>query len=238
MDRVAKLLVRNAGPGPWVEAGDGALAIAVAMQAALRGASLEVFLSEDVTLEVRQTLMTYRAKVTLTPFAEGKAGAVRRGRALGPLLSDLFPHARVEAMEQIGRELLASEEQIDAFVAPLGTGATLSAVGRVLRSKFPAVKLVAVKPFAGQWKPHRQAGVFPEPLAAPAEVGFTERVDDLSAWKMRTRLGTDEGLLVSVGAAAGVEAACRVAIGLGPGARIVALASDTGERDFSLAEQF
>ena len=210
MDRVAKRMARDAGPGSWRVAGDGALAIAVAMQGALHGRQVEAFLPEGTCLEVRQTLLVYRAKVTLTPFAQGADGSLEAARAAGEVLSDRFP-----------------EERIDAFVAPVEV---LSCVVPVLREKFPAVKGVGWKPFEGAWRPHRQAGVSfgPEP---------TQIVDDPSAWKMRDRLGRDEGLLLSIGAAAGVELACRIAVELGADARVYALAFDTGERDFSLAEQ-
>lgn len=239
MDRVARRLVRGA-TGTWREAADGALAIAVAMQGALHSRPVEVFLPEDTSLEVRQTLLTYGAKVTLTPFAQGGSGALAAARAAGEVLSDRAPEARLEAMAELGRELLESEERVDAFVAPLGTGATLTAIGRLLRTKWPAVQLIAVRPFATGWRPHRQHGALPSaltPLLDPALVTATEVVDDAAAWKMRDRLGREEGLLCSAAAAAGIEAASRVALTLGADARVYALASDTGERSFSLAEQ-
>ena len=68
-------------------------------------------------------------------------------------------------------------------------------------------------------------------------MSWVEIVDDTAAWKMRERLGKEEGLLLSAGTAAGIEAACRVARALGSDAHVVALASDTGERSFSVAEQ-
>ena len=238
MDRVAKVLVREAGPGIWREAGDGALAVAVAMQGALHRHPVEVFLPENTPLEVRLTLQLYRAKVMLTAFALGAQGSLDAARAAGAVLSDRFPRARLESLQQVGRELLDSEERIDAFVAPIGTGATLTAIGPLLRGKFPQVLLVGVRPFAEGWRPHRQAGVLPWPGVEPPLLSSTERVDDETAWKMRAQLGREEGLLVSIGTAAGVEAARRVALTLGPDARVYALASDTGERDFSLAGQF
>ncbi len=240
MDRVARHLARAAGDGVWREAADGALAVALAMQGALHGHAVEAFLPEDTPLEVRQMLLTYGAKVTLTPFAEGGAGALAAARKAGGVLSDFFPQARLAAMEEVGRELLASLPRIDAFVTPLATGATLTAVGRLLRAKFPAVKLVAVRPVAGAWHPHRQHGVLPQaqpPLLEASLVSSTEVVDDAAAWKMRERLGREEGLLLSAGTAAGIEAACRVARALGPDAHVCALAFDTGERSFSVAEQ-
>lgn len=232
MDRVAKALAADAGEAPWREAGDGALAIAVAMQGALNGKAVEVWLPENVTLEVRQSLLVYRAKVTLTPFAEGPAGGVRAARAVGPLLSDRFPERRTAALAAIGDELIASEAQIDAWVAP---GELLRAVGPVLQRKFPALLQVEVRPFSGAWRPHRQAGVF---AGNAPTLGAIEPVDDATAWAMRARLGREEGLLLSIGTAATVEAARRVAQRLGGQARVYAPAFDTGERDFSLAEQF
>ncbi len=240
MDRVARHLVRSAKEQVWREAGDGALVVAVAMQGALHGHPVEAFVSEDTPLEVRQTLVTYGAKVVLTAFAEGGAGALAAARQAGGVLSDLYPNARLEALEEAGHELLLALEHIDAFVATVATGATLTAVGRVLRTKFPTVKLVAVRPFANGWRPHRQHGVLPQaqtPLLEPALVSATELVDDATAWKMRERLGREEGLLLSAGTAAGIEAACRVAVELGPKAHVCLLASDTGERSFSVADQ-
>ncbi|MBS1152268.1 MAG: cysteine synthase [Myxococcaceae bacterium] len=244
MDRVARHLARAAadgdGDGVWRAAADGALAVAVAMQGALRGRAVEAYLPEDTPLEVRQSLITYGAKVILTPFAGGGAGALAAARQAGEVLSDRFPGARPEAMAEVGRELLAALDRIDAFVAPVATGATLSAIGRLLRAKFPQVLLVAVRPFGEAWRPHRQHGVLPQELTLlldPGLVSSTEWVDDLTAWKMRERLGREEGLLLSAGTAAGVEAACRVAQALGPDARVCALAADTGERSFSVAEQ-
>jgi cysteine synthase A len=229
MDRVARRMAKEAGEGPWREAGDGALAIAVAMQGALHGHAVEVFLPEGVTLEVRQSLLVYRAKVTLTPFAEGPQGAIKAARAAGPLLRDKVPRAFPEAFAEIGRELLSSEPGLEAIVAPR---AMLGGIA----SSFAKAKAVTFRPFEGPWRPHRQAGVFPGPEAEAS--GGLELVDDETAWKMRERLGREEGLLLSIGAAAGVEAACRVARALGPKARVCAIAFDTGERDFSLAGQF
>ncbi len=240
MDRVARHLARAAGAGTWREAADGALAVAVAMQGALHGHPVEAYLPEDTPLEVRQTLMTYGAKVTLTPFAQGGSGALAAARNAGGTLSELFPDARLAAMSEVGRELLASVDRLDAFVAPIATGATLTAIGRLLRAKFPQVQLVAVRPFAGPWRPHRQHGAVPQAEAALLDaslISSTELVDDQTAWAMRERLGREEGLLLSSSTAAAIEAACRVAKSLGPDARVCTLAADTGERSFSVAEQ-
>lgn len=192
MDRVARHL------SGWTTAGDGSLGVALAMRGAVHGQAVAVTLPEDVPLEVRQTLMTYGAKVTLAKFpARPAVDAVAALEA---------------AYEEIANELRASEERIDAFVGP-------AAFSRW----FP--KVVTVRPAA---QPNRQHA---------AETTGDEVVDDATAWKMRERLGREEGLLLSAATAAHVEAACRVAARLGPEARVYALAFDTGERSFSTAEQ-
>lgn len=194
MDRVARHLTG------WTTAGDGALGVALAMRGAVRGQPVEVTLPDDVPLEVRQTLLTYGAKVTLQKFPARPAPDA--GAALAA------------AYEEIAKELRASEERIDAFVGP-----------KEFARWFP--KVVTVRPAA---QPNRQHGA----LGTDGD----EVVDDATAWKMRERLGREEGLLLSAATAAHVEAACRVAARLGPNARVYALAFDTGERSFSTAEQF
>lgn len=122
-----------------------------------------------------------------------------------------FPGALAAALAEIGAELRRTEERIDAFVGPPGV--------------LIGVPCFDVGPAA---TPNRQHGHFG---------GSAEIVDDATAWKMRERLGREEGLLLSAASAAHVVAACRVAERLGPGARVYALAFDTGERSFSTAEQ-
>lgn len=194
MDRVARHL------SGWTTAGDGALGVALAMRGAVRGQPVEVTLPEDVPLEVRQTLMTYGAKVTLQKFPARPTADVAA--------------ALTAAFEEIAAELLASEERVDAFIGP-------PQFARWFK------KVVGVRSAA---QPNRQHG-------ADALGGDGEVVDDATAWRMRERLGREEGLLLSAATAAHVEAACRVAARLGPDARVYALAFDTGERSFSTAEQ-
>ncbi len=214
LDRVARHWPKP--DGAFHVTGDGALAVAVAMQGALQNIPVEATLPEDTPLEVRQTLLTYGAKVTLAPF----------GQPLQPETTGLL-----EAASEVARELLASHPRLDAIVAP---SPLLELLADVLREKHPALRAIAVRPFEGPWRPHRQAGVF---SADAPSAETTELVDDATAWKMRERLGKEEGLLLSAGTAACVEAACRIAARLGPGAQVVTLALDTGERSFSAGDQ-
>lgn|GEM_PF-2787566 len=213
-DRVARHWPKP--DGAFHVTGHGALAVAVAMQGALQNIPVEATLPDDTPLEVRQTLLTYAAKVTLAPF----------GQPLQPELTGLR-----EAAEEVARELLASHPRLDAVIAP---SPLLELLVDSLRAKHPDLRAIAVRPFEGPWRPHRQAGFFT--ADAPA-AETTEVVDDAAAWKMRERLGKEEGLLLSASSAACVEAACREAVRLGPGAQVVTLALDTGERSFSTADQ-
>jgi cysteine synthase A len=251
-DRLAQALCDKAGypEGAEVrEAGDGALCIALAAQCATRRWKLKVWLPEDTSIEVRQALEHFGVPVTLTPFEGGPHGAKAAARGEGALLSERFPSVRIAVAHELGRELIADvgEGRIDAFVAGAATGATLSGVMSELRHKWPTALGVAVQPAKapvvdhGIWKPHRQPGIAPGPSVPMLDRTLVARVMDVSdteAWAMRSRLGAEEGILLSVASAAAVVAAERLADELGDGAEVVALGADTGERDFSLAEQF
>jgi cysteine synthase A len=251
-DRVAQALCDKAAfaEGTVVrEAGDGALCIALAAQCAARRWKLEAWLAEDASIEVRQALEHFKVKLTLTPFESGPEGARTAARGSGVLLSEKFPSVRIGVAHELGRELIDDlvGSRLDAFVAGVGTGATLSGVMSELRTLWPNAIGVAVQPAKapvidhGIWKPHRQPGNAQGPAVPMLDrtlVARTMDVSDTDAWAMRTRLGAEEGILVSVASAASVVAAERLAQEMGEGALIVALAADTGERDFSLAEQF
>lgn len=249
-DRVAWALCEQARlpEGTQVrEAGNGAMCVAVAAQCAARKLQLTCWLSEDASIEVRQALDRWGAKLHLTPFDLGAEGARLAAREAGKVLSETFPSVRLQVAHLLGRELTAQVKQgegrIDAFVAGCGTGATLSGVLSELKAAWPMIEGVAVQPSKspvidhGIWKPHRQPGNTPGPkvpLLDRTLVARTMDVSDTDAWEMRARLGREEGLLLSVASAASVCAAERLVKEKGGDCRVYALAVDTGERDFSL----
>lgn len=249
-DRVAKALCDQArlpeGAGVR-EAGNGALCVAVAAQCAARKLKLECWLAEDASIEVKQSLQLWGAKLNLTPFEHGPEGARLTARAGGKLLSETYPSVRIAVAHEVGRELIATVVadggHIDTFVAGCGSGATLSGVMSELRAAWPAVEGVAVQPAKspvidhGIWKPHRQPGNASwasVPMLDRTLVSRTMDVSDEDAWAMRARLGREEGILLSTASSASVVAAERLVAEKGGACRIYALAVDTGERDFSL----
>ena len=151
--------------------------------------------------------------------------------------------------ETTAQEILAAFEglRLDALVAAVGTGGTVTGVGRVLKEARPGIQVVAVEPAAspvlsgGAPGPSKiqglNAGFVPDNYD-PSVVTALRTVEDAEAWKMKQRLSREEGLLVGISAGANVSVACQLAREIGPGGNVVTFLCDTGERYFSLAEYF
>jgi cysteine synthase A len=173
----------------------------------------------------------------------------------GHYLPDQFRNpANPEAHRRTtGPELLAQLADgpdggsIDAFVAAIGTGGTITGVGQVLRERFPHVRIIGVEPEASAVisgkapGPHKiqgiGAGFVPANFdrSVPTEI---RTIADRDAWASAKLLARTEGLLVGISAGANVWIARQLARELGPGKRVVTILCDTGERYFSLDEHF
>ena len=232
--------------GTIVEATSGNTGISLAMIAAVRGYACVLVMPEDMSLERRYILRAYGAEVVLTPALEGMAGAVARARQIvartpGAYMPKQFEnpenpaaHARTTAEEIL--EQTASD--LVAFVAGVGTGGTVTGVGRVLRERLGGrVQIFAVEPAASavlSGKPPGLHGI--QGLGAGFVPDNLDRslitqvitVSDVAAEKMVARLARQTGLLVGPSAAANVHAAAEVA-GRMKG-RVVTVLSDSGER--------
>ncbi len=230
-----------------IEATSGNTGISLAMIAAVRGYRCVVVMPEDMSIARRQILRAYGAEVVLTPAQEGMAGAVDRAARIAEETASAFipqqftnaanpaSHARTTA-EEIWR---ATGGALDVFVAGVGTGGTITGVGRVLRERKPDVKIVAVEPRASAvlsgGRPGLHgiqglgAGFVPEVLDRDL-VDEVITVTDLAADRMARRLAKEEGLLCGPSAGANVHAAHEVARRLAPGQRVVTVLCDGGER--------
>ena len=251
-DRAALAMVEAAeqsgeltSTGTIIEATSGNTGISLAMIAAVKGYRCIVVMPEDMSLERRYILRTYGAEVVLTSALEGMTGAVARARELmqktpGAWTPKQFEnpenpraHERttaLEILEQTGGEL-------SAFVAGVGTGGTLSGVGRVLRERMPDLPIIAVEPAASAVLSGKPAGLhgiqglgagFVPPNLDRAIVSRVVTVTDVAAEKMVARIAREEGLLVGPSAAANVHASCEIARELG--GRVVTVLCDSGER--------
>ncbi|MFT3837661.1 MAG: pyridoxal-phosphate dependent enzyme [Myxococcaceae bacterium] len=239
-DRLVPRLLALAPEGPLYEAGDGPLAISIAAHHQSASPSLEVWLPEDVPVDVVQALRGLHAKVTLTPFAEGPAGARQRARLVGPLLSDsgsmlaLRVHVRREIIEE-----LMQQAAPEVLVLGFDTGASAMAA-----IDLGVKQVVLVQPAAAQvlsggaWKPHRLFGLASgSPVKIDVRKYEVETVSDEEAFATRQQVGAKEGLLLSHANAACVTAAMRV-IARKPGAKVAVIADESGERYFPIDARF
>jgi cysteine synthase A len=243
--------------GVVVEPTSGNTGIGLALVCAVRGYRCVLAMPESMSLERRQLLEAFGAEVVLTPADQQLEGAVARAREIAattpgafmPQQFDNEANPRIHATTT-AREILEGMRglSIDAFVAGVGTGGTITGVGGVLRREVsPAPRIVAVEPDAcatlsrGERGPTKIQGLAPGfvPKNYHADVVDEVRtVTDADAWKMKTDLARGEGLLVGISAGAAVHAALAIARELGPGKNVVTVLPDTGERYFSLAEYF
>ncbi len=229
-----------------VEATSGNTGISLAMIAAVRGYRCVLVMPDDMSLERRHILRAYGADLVLTPAEQGMSGAVERAEQLlrttpGAFMPRQFDNpANPDAhAATTAREILdAAGGSLAAFVAGVGTGGTITGVGRVLKKERPGVRVVAVEPAASAVLSGGAAGMhgiqgigagFVPPVLDRAVVDEVVTVGDVAAGRMAERLAREEGLLVGISSGANVHAAVEVARGLNGGV-VVTVLCDTGER--------
>jgi cysteine synthase A len=227
-----------------VEATSGNTGIALAMIAAVRGYRCVLVMPEDMSVERRRILRAYGAEIVITSAEEGMAGAVAEAerivaRTPGALMPRQFEneanpevHARTTA-----REILDDVPDVAVFVAGVGTGGTLTGIGRVLRAERPGTRIVAVEPqksavlSGGEPGLHAIQGLgagFVPRIVDRSLIDAIVTVSDVAADKMARRLAREEGLLVGPSSGANVHVACEIArTASGP---VVTILCDAGER--------
>lgn len=242
--------------GVVIEPTSGNTGIGLALVASQRGYRCILTMPESMSLERRQLLQSYGAELVLTAEADQMDGAIAKARELvastpGAFMPQQFENAQNPDMharttvEEILHAL--GNESLDGFVAAVGTGGTISGVGRVLRQRFPSCRVVAVEPEAcatisrGERGPTKiqglAAGFVPKNYdrEVPHEV---RTVSDERAYRTKRELSRHEGLLTGISAGANVAIALDLARELGPGKNVVTILCDTGERYFSLDQFF
>jgi cysteine synthase len=263
-DRIALAMIEDAeargllrpGESVIVEPTSGNTGIGLALVAAVKGYRLILCMPESMSLERRNLLRAYGAKLVLTPEGEAMEGAVARARELCTRphhhMLDQFANPANPAMHRrtTADELLRAlgDVTLDGFVAAVGTGGTITGVGEVLRERLARdLVIVAVEPdrcavLSGDPPgPHKIQGIgagFVPPVLRRSTFDRIARVGDEAAYRMKQRLAREEGLLVGISAGAAMVAAVDLAAELGPGKNVVTVLCDTGERYFSLDEYF
>ena len=232
--------------GTIIEPTSGNTGIGLALVAAVKGYRLVLTMPETMSEERRSLLVAYGARLELTPDSRGMHAAVRRAEELLAEHPDWYMpqqftnRANPDAHRRTtGPEILQQLPRVDAFVAGVGTGGTITGVGDVLRSRHAETRIVAVEPAAsavlsgGQPGFHRiqgiGAGFIPDVLDTHIYDEVIRVSDDVAATHTRA-LARYEGHLVGISAGANCAAAIEVAKRLGKGAVVLTVFCDTGER--------
>jgi cysteine synthase A len=218
------------------------------MVAAVKGYRLILTMPETMTAERRALMRAYGAELLLTPGDQGMKGSIAKAQELaqkhGYFLPQQFQNAANPEVHRrtTAREILAQVEQLDAFVAGVGTGGTVTGVGQVLKEERPEVRVIAVEPAgspvlsggpSGKHKiPGIGAGFVPDVLNTEL-LDEIICVEDEDAWQTARRLAREEGILSGISCGAAVWAALQVAQRLGKGKTVVVVLPDTGERYLS-----
>ena len=257
-DRVALALVNDAErrglltPGATIiEPTSGNTGIGLALVAAVKGYKLILTMPETMSIERRKLVAAYGAEVRLTPAAEGMGGAVKAAESLqrsipgSVILGQFDNQANPQChYDTTGREIWEQTGgNIDAFVACVGTGGTISGTGRRLKEYNHDIKIIAVEPAsspllsAGHSGPHKIQGIGANFIPKTYDAGVVDEVvtvTDAEAMRTARLTASNEGLLVGISSGAALAAALAVAKRLEySGKRIVTLLPDTGERYLS-----
>ncbi|MBU7320910.1 cysteine synthase A [Paenibacillus oleatilyticus] len=259
-DRIAISMIEVAEQEGRIKPGDtiveptsGNTGIGLAMVAAAKGYKAILVMPETMSMERRNLLRAYGAQLELTPGAEGMKGAIKRAEEIlaenpGYFMPQQFKNqANVKIhRETTGPEIVeainAHDGKLDAFIAGIGTGGTITGAGSVLKEHFPHIKIYAVEPTAspvlsgGKPGPHRiqgiGAGFVPDILDTGIYDGIIT-VENEEAFETSRRVAKEEGILGGISSGAAIFAALKIAKELGPGKRVIAVVPSNGERYLS-----
>ena len=258
-DRIGTSMIRAAEaegilrPGMTiVEPTSGNTGIALSMAAAALGYRLVLTMPENMSVERRLVMASYGAELELTPALDDMGGAIARAEeivAADPsryfMPQQFHNQSNPEAHRQTtAREILeATKGKLDAFVAGVGTGGTITGVGSVLKEAIPNLQIAAVEPASssvlsgGQPGLHGIQGIgagFVPDVLERSLIDQVIAIEDDEAFYYARRLAREEGLLLGPSSGANVAASLRIAKEMRPTQRLVTLFCDTGFRYFSV----
>ena len=257
-DRIALAMVEAAEQsgalkpgGTIIEPTSGNTGIGLAMVAAVKGYKLVLVMPDSMSIERRRLMLAYGAKFDLTPKEKGMKGAIARAQELIEATPDSWmPQqfenpANVEVHERTtAQEILADfPDGFDALITGVGTGGHITACARVLKAKWPKLKVFAVEPTqspvlsGGQPGPHPIQGIGAGFVPAVMEPGLLDgviQVDAEDAREMARRAAREEGMLVGISSGATLSAIAQKLPELGAGAKVLGFCYDTGERYLSI----
>ncbi|MGX7351468.1 cysteine synthase A [Enterococcus canis] len=258
-DRIALSMIEKAEADGILKPGDtiieptsGNTGIGLSMVGAAKGYKVIIVMPDTMSVERRKLMQAYGAELILTPGAEGIKGSINKATELSqehgyfmPLQFDNPANPAVHA-KTTGVEIANTFGQagLDAFIAGVGTGGTISGAGEELKRVYPEIKVVAVEPTesavleGGQPGPHKIQGIGTGFIPKVLDTKVYDEVIGISsddAMEMARRVAKEEGFLVGISSGAAIAAALKTAEKLGAGKKVLAIVPDNGERYLSTA---
>ncbi|CAN2247361.1 cysteine synthase A [Bacillus vallismortis] len=256
-DRIGLAMIEAAEREGKLKAGDtiieptsGNTGIGLAMVAAAKGLKAILVMPDTMSMERRNLLRAYGAELVLTPGAEGMKGAIKKAEELAEKHGYFVPQqfnnpSNPEIHRQTtGKEIVEQfgDDQLDAFVAGIGTGGTITGAGEILKEAYPSIKIYAVEPSdspvlsGGKPGPHKIQGIG---AGFVPDILNTEVYDEIfpvkneEAFEYARRAAREEGILGGISSGAAIYAALQVAKKLGKGKKVLAVIPSNGERYLS-----
>ncbi|MGG0412491.1 cysteine synthase A [Peribacillus simplex] len=256
-DRIALAMIEaaekngNLKPGDTIiEPTSGNTGIGLAMVAAAKGYKSILVMPETMSLERRNLLRAYGAELVLTPGPEGMKGAIAKATELSKEKGYFIPQQfENEANPEVHRNTTGPEiveafgdEGLDAFVAGIGTGGTITGAGEVLREKYPDIKIYAVEPAdspvlsGGTPGPHKIQGIGAGFVPSILNTDLYDEIIQVNteeSFDYARRAAKEEGILGGISSGGAIAAAIKVAAKLGKGKKVLAIIPSNGERYLS-----
>lgn len=258
-DRISLSMIEQAEKEGLLKAGDtiieptsGNTGIGLAMIGAAKGYRVVLVMPETMSIERRKLMQAYGAELVLTPGTEGISGSINKAKELAaeneyfmPLQFDNSANPAIHE-KTTGQEIVQAfgDQGLDAFVAGIGTGGTITGAGRALKKAYEEIKIYGVEPAesailsGNQPGPHKIQGIGTGFVPAVLDVEIFDEVLAVSsedAMATAREVGVKEGILVGISSGAAINAALRVAQTLGAGKKVLTIAPDNGERYLSTA---
>ncbi len=255
-DRIALAMIEAAEKSGKLKEGDtiieptsGNTGIGLAMVAAAKGYRSVLVMPDTMSMERRNLLKAYGADLILTPGAEGMNGAIKKANELakehGYFVPQQFENPANPEIHRLttGKEIVEQMgDQLDGFVAGIGTGGTITGAGQVLKEHYPNVRIYAVEPedspilSGGKPGPHKIQGLGAGFVPSILDTHIYDEVIKIKneeAFEWARKTAREEGILGGISSGAAVAAALKVAKELGKGKKVLAVIPSNGERYLS-----
>ncbi|WLR55074.1 cysteine synthase A [Mesobacillus subterraneus] len=255
-DRIALAMIEDAETKGSLKQGDtiieptsGNTGIGLAMVAAAKGYKAILVMPETMSMERRNLLRAYGAELVLTPGPEGMGGAIRKAEELakenGYFMPQQFENESNPSVHErtTGPEIVKQMgDQLDAFIAGIGTGGTITGAGKVLREKYKNIKIIAVEPTdspvlsGGKPGPHKIQGIGAGFVPGVLDTNVYDeifKVENEQAFDYARRAAKEAGILGGISSGAAIYAALETAKKLGKGKKVLAVIPSNGERYLS-----